>query len=93
MTKRQDDSPVKPLTALMHASAITTGGGESIWQGANVLSTTEIYDSFQDPSGQWRPGPNITAARCGHAAAVSDRRVQVEKRKPEAAWMDRWEAG
>jgi len=48
------------------------GGGESIWQGARVLKSTEI---MEEPLARltmpWRPGPCMVKARCGLAAAAS----------------------
>ncbi|KAM3576743.1 hypothetical protein VYU27_001338 [Nannochloropsis oceanica] len=46
------------------------GGGESIWQGARVLNTTEILDDPLASACAWRMGPAMMEARCGLSAAL-----------------------
>jgi len=51
---------------------VVLGGGRSIWQGATVYRSTELFDGHTET---WRSGPNMMDARCGLSAATNPRWV------------------
>lgn len=57
-----------------------------------MYASTELFDAYTDLYGPWTPGPNMAAARCGHAAGVGDKCVWVFVLKGGREGLDRPQA-